>query len=157
MISVDPHEYLSFKPLASSKETAALVWVDQSSIEAPNDGCSVFHYSRTDQSFFAFAFSLVLATAFPTKCLSNKIILLILIQATYLEQNQMEYYRVMVFTSLSILGCYGYIIYYTLSSPCLPYLVLCGGLKSIKSVCAGPLVREQSVNLYLCLLLTNND
>lgn len=69
----------------------------------------------------------------------------------------MEYCGVMVFASLSILGYYDYIIYCILCSPHLPYLVLCGGLKSVKSVCAGPLVREQGVNLYLCLLPMNND
>lgn len=116
MISVDPHECLSFKPLISSKETAASVGVNLVSTEAPNDSCRVLLCSGADHSFFAFVFCLVLPTAFPTKYLSNKTILLILIWATHLEQNQMEYYEVMVFSSLSIFGYFGHIMYCNLPS-----------------------------------------
>lgn len=36
-------------------------------------------------------------------------------------------------------------------------IVLWGGLKSLKSACVGLIVREQSVDLYLCLLPMNSD
>lgn len=74
------------------KNSSLSVSWDILSTEAPNDSWGVLLCYSTDHSFLRLCFLSDITHSISHKCLSNKMTLVILIWAVYLEQKQMDYY-----------------------------------------------------------------